>query len=216
MTKLIIFMHKDIHHKSMCESKKYTLCFLSAVITIGVLLLILVLCLTLISSPPTYTIVGFSVPVSSGNDNQNGTFTFYLEIKNPNKALNVYHDDILLTFYYDQYILGEKTLPSFRQKSGGTSRFREKVDANAGTWMELLNSIAISNKTAELKVSLVGGARYKIRGRMRKGQQNLQGRVPIGSDGNISGGKKIKLKRVSKKQSSKVPSKKKKKEKKQN
>ncbi|XP_059636002.1 protein NDR1-like [Cornus florida] len=189
----------------MCESKSLTQWLLQVVALLG--LMAFFLWLGLHPRSPTYTIVGFSVPVSNngsntatvgkGND-RNRTLTFYLEIENPNKDSSVYYDDILLKFYYNRVTVGKKALPSFRQGQDKTSQFIDRVDANAIVWKKLRNAIA--NKTAEVKVDLVTKFRYKMWGRMSKHHgMNLQGRVPIGSDGNISGKKKIKLKRDSKK-----------------
>ncbi|XP_059661720.1 protein NDR1-like [Cornus florida] len=189
----------------MCESKSFTLWLLQVVVLLG--LLAFFLWLMLHPKAPTYTIVGFSVPVPNNGSNtttagqgydQNGSLTFYLEIKNPNKDSSVYYDDILLTFYYNQDTVGERTLPSFHQDKDKTSQFIDKVDANARVWKTL--GKAIANKTAEVKVDLVTKFRYNMWGRTSKHHgMNLQGRVPIGSDGKISGKKKIKLRKGFKK-----------------
>ncbi|XP_059638730.1 uncharacterized protein LOC132281005 [Cornus florida] len=180
----------------MPGSTKCTACVL--VIVVAIVILVVVLLLGLSPSSPTYTIVGFSIPVSS-ND-RNATFTFFLNVKNRNKFSNVNHDEIKLAFDYNEDILANITLPSFREKFSGTHHFAEEVEANARVWKALVNAIA-TNKTAEVKVDLVTRGSWAVHhAHMSKSWKHLQGRVPIGSDGKIPRKKKIKLKRVPKKQ----------------
>ncbi|CAK9146808.1 unnamed protein product [Ilex paraguariensis] len=184
----------------MCETKNFLLWLLQFVALLG--LLAFILWLTLRPKDPSYTIVDFSVPVpdnGSGQDNQNGSLSYTLEIVNPNRDSDINYNDIFLLFYYNQDTIGEKTITHFHQGKDKTTQIMDHVNANARVWKALVN--AISNKTGDLKVGLMTKIRYRTWGIKSKHHgMNLQGRVPIGSDGKISGKKKkIKLRNASKK-----------------
>ncbi|KAB1201319.1 Protein NDR1 [Morella rubra] len=183
----------------MCEAKNFYVWLLEVLALLG----ILALCLWLALRPqsPSYTIVDFSIPQSSlaNNKGQNGTFLYDLEIENPNKDSSIYYDDILLTFFYGQDTVGQRTIPAFHQGTGRTRKIIDYVDANPRVWRSLLN--AISNATAEMKVGLLTRIQYKTWGKKSKHHGlDLQGHLKIGSNGKISGKKKkIKLTHASKK-----------------
>ncbi|KAK9267891.1 hypothetical protein L1049_010328 [Liquidambar formosana] len=183
----------------MCDSKNFYVWLLQVFALLG--LLAFLLWLTLRPKNPTYTIVDFSAPTSNQSNNtssENGAISYVLEIQNPNKDSGIYYNDILLTFYYGQDSVGEKTIPSFYQGKHKTRQLSDHFDANARVWKALRSTIL--NATAELKVGLVTKIRYKMWGRKSKRHgMNLQGQIRIGSDGKISGkNKKIKLKHTSK------------------
>uniref|UniRef100_A0A5B7BV76 Uncharacterized protein n=1 Tax=Davidia involucrata TaxID=16924 RepID=A0A5B7BV76_DAVIN len=196
--------------KKMCQPKSFTVWVLQVIALLG--LLALCLWLSLRPKKPTYTITEFSVPVSNNGNStsmadqggQSGTLSYTLEIKNGNKDSSIYHENILLTFYYNQDSAGENTISGFHLGKDKTTQIMDHVDINARVWRPLL--IAIANKTAEVRVDLVSSIQYRTWGRKSKHHgMNLQGRVKIGSDGKISGKKKkIKLGRASKKWSLRV------------
>lgn len=155
---------------------------------------------------PTYAIVEFSVPMSNSSNatslvdqgSQRGAVLFNLEIDNPNHDSGIYHDDILLTLYYEQDTVGQKTVPAFYQGKDETHQIVDSVGGNGKVSKTLLASIR--NATAEMKVGLVTSIRYRTLGHKSKHHRmNLQGLIKIGSDGNILGKKKVKLTRASKK-----------------
>lgn len=191
----------------MCQTKNFYLWLLQIVGLLG----LLALCLWLSLRPrhPNYYIMDLSFPVSPnhnassqlGGVNQEGTLTYILEIKNPNKDSSVYHDNILLMFYYGHDLLGNNSFPSFHQGRDKATQRMNHLDANINlqAWKALAN--AISNATAELTVDLLTRIRYNTWGVKSKHRGiSLQGRIPIGSDGKIVGKKKkIKLRHKSRK-----------------
>ncbi|XP_062162976.1 protein NDR1-like [Alnus glutinosa] len=185
----------------MCETKNLYLWLLQVVALLG----ILAICLWLIlrPRPPQCTIVDFSIPQSSlvNKEGQNGTILYNLEIENTNTDSRIYYDDIFLTFYFGEDTVGEKRIPSFHQGTGRTRQVIDYVDGNPRVWKSLLNALK-SNAKAELKVGLLTRIRYKTWGKKSKHHKlELQGPLPVGSDGKILGKKKkkIKLRHTSKK-----------------
>lgn len=177
---------------NMCNPKSFTLGVLQIVGLTGIL--VLVLWLSLRPKQPAYTIMEFSVPTSpviQGGDNR--TASFELEIQNPNQNSGIHFDDTLLTFFYGEDTLGQKTIPSFYQKKDSSSQIFDHVDADSRVWKKLVR--VISNATAELKVAVATRIRYRTWGLTSKHKRiNLHGKLPIGSDGKISGKKKKKIK----------------------
>ena len=194
----------QLHPQTMCQPKSFTLWILQIVALLG--LLVFFVWLSLLPIPPTYTIVQFSVPTPNNSNTtstvnqggQNGTALFELDIDNRNKDSGIYYDDTLLTIYYGQDTLGQKTISSFYQKKGKSTQIFDHMNVDAHVWKKLIN--IISNSTAELKVSVVTKIRYRSWWTSKHQGINLHGKLPIGSDGNISGKKKkIKLHQNSKK-----------------
>lgn len=184
----------------MCDSenKHFYLCVLEILALLG--LLALVLWLSLRPKSPCYTIVDITIPkYDLENGGQNGTIVYVLEIQNSNKDSSIYYDNSLLTFYYGQDKVAEKTIPPFHQGRGKTRSEIENMDVNPQVWRAVRNSIL--NATAELKVTLLTRIRYKTWGiRSKHHGLDLQGALPIGKDGKLSGKKKkIKLSHASKK-----------------
>ena len=192
---LIIFLH----NKKMCEAKNFYIWLLQILALLG----ILALCLWLILRPkaPNYTIVDITIPPGplASSEGQNATIYYDLEIENPNKDSSVYYDDILFTFFYGQDTVGQKTIPSFHQGRSKTRQVVDYLEVKPSVWKSFHN--AISNGKAELKASLLTKVRYKTWGQRSKHHKlDLVGKLPIGSDGKISGKKKkIKLRHSSKK-----------------
>ncbi|KAF7840673.1 NDR1/HIN1-like protein 26 [Senna tora] len=135
---------------------------------------------------PSYSIAYISIPQSG----QNGSSIVYsIEIENPNKDSSIYFDDIVLSFLYGNDKVGESNIGSFHEGTGKTHNFLQTVEANHGAFKPIAN--AISNATAELKVALMTRFRYKTWGIKSKFHGvNLQGTLPIGSDGKLAGKKK--------------------------
>jgi hypothetical protein len=183
----------SLQNINMCEAKNFYIWLLQVLALLG----ILALCLWLILRPkaPNYTIVDVTIPQSSlaNSEGQNGTIFYDLEIENPNKDSSVYYDDILFTFYHGQDTVGQKTIPSFHQGTHKTRQVIDILNANPRVWKSFVN--AISNATAELRVGLLTKVRYKTWGQKSKHHKlDLEGKLPIGKDGKISGKKKkIKL-----------------------
>ncbi|KAK2977262.1 hypothetical protein RJ640_005524 [Escallonia rubra] len=184
----------------MCEPRSFKLWLLQFFVLLG--LLAFFLWLGLRPKNPRYAIVDFSVQVPNSNattgvnQGQNGTISFNLEIQNPNKDSSIYYEDILLTLFYNEDSVGQKMIPRFHQGKDKTTHIVDQMDASARVRNTLL--INMSNKTAELKASLATRIQYQTWGvKSKHHQMNMQGFVKIGSDGKISGKKKIKLHRVS-------------------
>ncbi|KAK3035095.1 hypothetical protein RJ639_032597 [Escallonia herrerae] len=130
------------------------------------------------------------------NQGQNGTLSFNLEIQNPNKDSSIYYEDILLTLFYNEDNVGQKTILRFHQGKDRTTQIVDQMDASARVHNML--PINMSNKTAELKAGLATRIQYQTWGvKSQHHRMNMQGLVKIGSDGKISGKKKIKLHHVS-------------------
>jgi hypothetical protein len=72
----------------------------------------------------------------------------------------MYYDDIFLTFNFgEDTVVGEKRIPGLHQRKM-ISRVNDNMDANPRARKFFLNAL-ISNATAELKVDLRTGIRYK-------------------------------------------------------
>lgn len=191
----------------MCQTKSFPLCLLQILVVLGLVLFFL--WLSLHPKQPTYAIVRFSVPTTeNGNTTcqvnqgggKNGTISFGLEIRNPNPHSVIYYSDTLLTFYYGKDIFGQKTIPSFDQRGEKTKQmFNENAEARV--WKKLVS--AISNAPAEVMVTVETRIRNRMWGHLNKHEEiYLQGKIPIGMDGKISGKKKmIRLHQASKKRS---------------
>ncbi|XP_004295247.1 PREDICTED: uncharacterized protein LOC101315418 [Fragaria vesca subsp. vesca] len=183
---------------SESENKHFYLCVLEIFALLG--LLALVLWLSLRPKSPSYTIVDITIP-SSGLENgeQNGSIVYILEIENSNKDSSIFYDTSVLTFYYGQDKVAEKTIPPFHQGRRKTRSELGDMDANPQVWRAVRKSI--SNATVEFKVTLLTKIRYKTWGiKSKRHGQDLQGTIPIGKDGKLSGKKKkIKLSHASKK-----------------
>ncbi|KAF3959659.1 hypothetical protein CMV_015543 [Castanea mollissima] len=150
----------------MCEVKNFYLWLLQILALLG----ILALCLWLILRPkaPNYSIVDITIPPGSlaSSEDQNATIYYDLEIENPNKDSSVYYDDVLFTFYYGQYTVGQKTIPSFHQGRSKTRQVVDYLEVKPSVWKSFRN--AISNGKAELKASLLTKVRYKTWGQRSK------------------------------------------------
>lgn len=191
----------------MCQTKSFPLWLLQILVVLGLILFFL--WLSLHPKQPTYAIVRFSVPTTeNGNTTcqvkqgggKNGTISFGLEIRNPNPHSVIYYSDTLLTFYYGKDIVGQKTITSFDQR-GEKKKQMFNVNAEARVWKKLVS--AISNAPAEVMVTVVTRIRNRMWGHLSKHEEiYLQGKIPIGMDGKISGKKKmIRLHQASKKRS---------------
>ncbi|KAL6197581.1 hypothetical protein ACLB2K_033189 [Fragaria x ananassa] len=170
----------------MCvsENKHFYLCVLEIFALLG--LLALVLWLSLRPKSPSYTIVDITIP-NSGLENgaQNGSIVYILEIENSNKDSSIFYDTSVLTFYYGQDKVAEKTIPPFHQGRGKTRSELGDMDANPQVWRAVRNSI--SNATVEFKVTLLTKIQYKTWGiKSKRHGQDLQGTIPIGKDGKPS------------------------------
>ncbi|XP_059436966.1 NDR1/HIN1-like protein 2 [Corylus avellana] len=174
----------------MSESK-YVCRFLLVIVLLLAIPAIL-LSIILPPYPPRFYIVDFSIPQSSlvSKEGQNGTVLFSLEIENQNAVSTVYYDDIFLTFYFGEEIVGEKTIPAFHQRAGRSRKVFDYVDANPRVWKSFLNEL-ISNAKAKLMVGVVsrirekGGKHHKL---------DLQRLLLVGKDGKISGKRRKKIK----------------------
>ncbi|KAK4258936.1 hypothetical protein QN277_005330 [Acacia crassicarpa] len=168
----------------MCEPKNFWVWLLQIVGLLG--LLALILWLALRPKPPSYSVDFISIPQSS---DQNGTIIYNIEIENPNKESDIYFDDINLSFLYGENQVAQSTIGSFRQGAGKTNSMFQSADANRRDLKSIVN--AFSNGTAELKAALMTRFRYKTWGIKSKFHGvRLQGTLPIGRDGKLSGKKK--------------------------
>lgn len=170
----------------MCESKSSTIWVMQFISFLG----LLALCLWLALQPksPSYSILFISIEQSSG---QNSTIFYSLEIKNPNKDSSIDYEGIILSFLFGQAQdkMCETTIGSFHQGTGKTRNVSEVVNAKPGALKPPFN--AISNATAELKVTLMTRFRYKTWGIKSKFHGlNLNGTLPIDSNGKLSRKKK--------------------------
>lgn len=158
------------------------------------LLAILAFCiwLSLRPSTPSFAVVDLSVPTSNNVQNGSTLVTYELEIKNPNKDSGVYYDDILMTFFFEQDVVADDVISSFYQGKDKTVSARRDVTVkDMRVWSGVARAVA--NATAKLKVNLATRVRYKTWGKKSKHHgMNLEGVVPVGADGKISGKKKKK------------------------
>ncbi|XP_010267888.1 PREDICTED: protein NDR1-like [Nelumbo nucifera] len=183
----------------MCETNSFRLWLIQVVVLSG--LLALVLWLALRPKNLTYTVISFSLPATSPvdpGDAQNSAISFDLEIENPNNGYGIYYNGINMTLYYNDDILGETFLPDFYQGKGKTKKISQSINAD-GRFLKKIFT-AISNATAETRLGLATRIRFKSwTGKTKPHGMQLQGRIPVGSDGKIAGKKKIKLQHVSRK-----------------
>ncbi|KAJ4840527.1 hypothetical protein Tsubulata_027339 [Turnera subulata] len=151
--------------------------------------LALCLWLTLRPKEPSCTIMDFSIPnPNNTHTNQSGPFYYLLELENPNKDSTVYYDDISLVFFYGEDIVGTDRMDAFKQG-------KQKKTPMVRVWRNLVQ--AISKANAHLIARFSARVRYKTWGVSSKHHRiKLQGVLPIGLDGKVSGKKKkIKLHR---------------------
>lgn len=188
----------------MCETKNFYLWLLQIIGLLG----LLALCLWLALRPqdPTVTVIDLSVPPIDNSSspaavgNQNGSLTYNLEIKNPNKDSVILFDDIFLTFLYGQDKAATDRISSFKSGKGSTIYRVNHLAIDGRIWKAIRK--ALSNEISELKVRFATGIRFKTIGIKSKHHRShiLEGKVMLGKNGKISGKKKkIKLKRSSKK-----------------
>ncbi|CAJ1925062.1 unnamed protein product [Sphenostylis stenocarpa] len=168
----------------MCEGKSFYICLLKVIGLLG----LLVLCQWLSLRPrrPSYSIVFISVDQPS-NSTGNGTISYNLEMKNPNKESSIYYDDTILSFLYGEQEdeVGQTTIGSYHQETANTRVVSNTVNAKPRPFKLLLN--AISNATAELEVALRTRYRYKTWGIKSKFHGlHLKGILPIESNGKLS------------------------------
>lgn len=136
--------------------------------------------------------VELTVPTSNNTHNGSSSLTYELEIQNSNEDSGVYYDDILMTFFFGQDPVADDVISSFYQGKDKTHHVRQDAKAkNTQIWKGVARAVA--NATAQLKVSLATQVQYKTWGKKSKHHgMNLEGVVPVGSDGKISGKKKKK------------------------
>lgn len=120
---------------------------------------------------------------------QNTSLVSYLETYNPNKGFGIYYDEINMSFYYNEVIVGMKSTPSFYQGIKETSVREVEVNVEEEIWRGILGG-----KT-ELSVAVETAVRYRIFKRKTKHHRfNFEGSITVGSNGTVSEGK-IKLHR---------------------
>ncbi|KAF5195289.1 Ndr1-like [Thalictrum thalictroides] len=208
---LILRLKTEVRYTILGRKTKHHMVNLEGHVSIGSdgKLVEIILWLSLRPQSPTYTITDFSIP-SLDNQNQNttssvisnnsnSTVSLVLKIKNPNKDYSIYFDDINMKLYHGSDALGVTTIKAYKQDKKENENFPRTIDAD-GPLRNVLREI-LKNGTTELRVGLDTKIRFKIWGRKTKhhGVQ-LDGRVPIGKDGKISGKNKgIKLHKRSKK-----------------
>ncbi|KAF8410685.1 hypothetical protein HHK36_003218 [Tetracentron sinense] len=188
----------------MCQPNSFYQWLLQVLVLIG--LLSFFLWLGLRPKHPTYTIANFNIPLNDRNTtsptdevSRNTTTSFDLEISNPNKDAGIYYDNIIVTLFFGDASVGETTIPSFYQGKHKTHTIPESLNADGRIWNAALR--AILNGTTEVKVGVVTRIRYRMSSwKSKRHRMDMQGNVPVGSDGKISGKKKkIKLHHSSKK-----------------
>lgn len=102
-------------------------------------------------------------------------------------------------FMYGNDRMATKKIDAFKQGKGKTDHFEHSVDAHdLRLWKSFRK--AVSNATAELKISLSTAVRYELWGMKSKHHKiHVEGRANIGSHGKTINKNKFKLKRSSKK-----------------
>uniref|UniRef100_A0A803M238 FAD-binding PCMH-type domain-containing protein n=1 Tax=Chenopodium quinoa TaxID=63459 RepID=A0A803M238_CHEQI len=158
-------------------------------------LLALALWLDLRPQTPTFTIVNFSVPTSADSEHHLN-IDIQLAVKNPNKVHGIIYNNSLFTVNYDKHTLGQThnlIAPGFQLPKHKTNMVSDHFDADVHQWKVLRKAISNSSE-AMLKVELKTEFHYHDLGRTsRKLNLRYQGQFKIGSDGKISGEKKVKL-----------------------
>lgn len=181
----------------MCETKNFYLWLLQLVYIVG----LLGFCLWLAVHPrsPTYTIIKFSVPLTScSNGSGHRTIEYELGIENPNRDSSILYNDTFLTFYYGEDKVWNKTIHCFYQEKnqeGKIHKLIDRMDVETRLWTNLCK--AIMTATAELRVNVSTKIVYDTLG-IKSKQHGIkrEGKIPIGKDGMISN--KVKLRRASK------------------
>lgn len=150
---------------------------------------------------PTSTISALSVPITglqngssvASGGNSNDTISYVLKIENPNKDSGIYYDDIAVTLSVGDDKVGENIIAAFYQGKGKTKTVDNRVNADPKVMRDHAGEFSLAR--AELRVTLLTRIQYKTWGKKSKHHDlNMQGGVPIGSDGKIQGKKKkIKL-----------------------
>ncbi|XP_043689430.1 protein NDR1-like [Telopea speciosissima] len=141
---------------------------------------------------PIYTIVNFYVPaldvknITSPVATKNQSLFIDMEISNPNKGIGIYYNQMSLTFYYGEAIVGLSSIASFYQGHNKTTRREVRVTGDQKLWKWA--SRPILNGTVDLTVGLVSPIRYKtFQFKSMPHLMELKAHVHLGSDGKIYG-----------------------------
>jgi hypothetical protein len=153
-----------------------------------------VIWLSLTPKSPIYIITGAYVPTLDGRnstslDGRNTSTILNLKFSNPNKKMGIFYNNINITLYYSNAVIGSSSLPGFYQGHKKTTIYEVLVNADQQLWQR------VTNATTGLRVCLENVVKYKIFSYTTKHHRIYnQAHVPLGSDGRISGEKNIKLK----------------------
>ncbi|XP_049358412.1 uncharacterized protein LOC125823003 [Solanum verrucosum] len=145
---------------------------------------------------PVYILLDFSVHF---NDNESEIVTMFLVIKiwNQNhKDWDIYYDDAFVTCYHNQDTVGKTTIPRLHQKRHKTTTFLQlQLIVDRRKWSSLIKCTA-DKSTAKLQVDVATRIKYRLLGiKIKHHSLKLSCRFSVGSDGNISGKKKVRLQR---------------------
>lgn len=151
-------------------------------------------CLT--PKAPIYIITDAYIPAldvrnSTSLHTRNTSILLNLEFSNPNKKMAIFYNNINVTLYYRDAIIGSNSLPGFYQGYKNTTKYEVLVKANHKHLPK-----GVTNATIVLRVCLENVVKYKIFSHKTKHHRIYnEAHVSVGSDGRISGEKNIKLRK---------------------
>lgn len=158
--------------------------FLQVIFVLG--FVFVVIRLTLTPKNPVFSITDIYITTSKSLNStlhQNASLIFNLETYNPNKGFGIYYDEINITFYYNEVVVGTNSSPAFYQGFKENSIREVVVNAEEGIWR------GISGGKMELRVAVETAVRYRIfRRKMKHHPFTFEGHLTVGSNGTISGG----------------------------
>ncbi|XP_019056088.1 PREDICTED: protein NDR1-like [Nelumbo nucifera] len=171
-------------------------CFWILQVIIVLSLASVVVWLSLRPKCPTYTIVDAYIPAldvksatshENSETSRNNSLFFSLEIRNPNKGIGIYYDEINLSVYYGDAVIGLSSVFSFYQGHRKTARREVRLNADLQFLRDVSRAVS-SQGSVDLRVGLAAAIRFKIFSSKTKHQNmELQANLQVGSDGKLVG-----------------------------
>lgn len=184
------------------KSKISVLLWLCQVVIVWVLISVLIwLCLKPIS--PVYMITNAYVPALNQHNStepirNNSVVNLNFELSNPNERIGIYYNDIIITLYYKDTVIGTNSLAGFYQGYKKATSYGVLVNATDDHQLLRRGVLTGNTTTVEMiRVCLKTAVRYKIfLSTTKHHRMNFEACICIGSDGRISGQREIKLQQM--------------------